>query len=59
MMGLESLNIELISGLAISNGYRDVSVPVGISIASTSPNSQNLYMKLRGFQQIRDKSLDL
>jgi hypothetical protein len=44
-MGPESLNIESISGLGIPNGYRDVSMPAGISIVNISSNSQNLYMK--------------
>jgi hypothetical protein len=32
----ESINIALISGLGIPNGYRDVSVPAGISIVNIS-----------------------
>jgi hypothetical protein len=43
--GPESLNIESVSGIGIPNGYRDVSVPVGISIVNISSDSQNLYMK--------------
>jgi hypothetical protein len=41
----ESFNTELISGLGIPNGYRDVLVLAGISIVNISSNSQNLYMK--------------
>jgi hypothetical protein len=46
-IGPESLNIESISGLGIPKGYRDVSVPTGISVVNISSNSQNLYMKWR------------
>jgi hypothetical protein len=44
-IGPEFFNIESISGLGIPNGYRDVSVPAGISIMNIACNSQNLYMK--------------
>jgi hypothetical protein len=40
-IGPESLNVESISGPAVPNRYRDISVPTGISIVNISLNSQN------------------